>query len=207
MTNYTHITMALVLALPAAAAADSLAEPGAATSWSVGIAPRVGLTVPTSELGAMVVGGLAIDVPLPVAERRLVIALDASLTRPDHGGSVMDERINGSGTYEVSVTELKLGVDAIYRFFGADRAFIPFAGIGPILHMLRTTETTSFAPGSNTAQETKLGFEVVVGADFAAGPGYLLGELRGVYSNLDDLLTGDSNAGNVMAAVGYRAVF
>jgi hypothetical protein len=208
MTNRTLLLCSLLLALPATAAADVAApEAGAAKAWSVGVAPRLGLTLPTSALGAMVVGGLAIDVPTPLARRQLVIALDASLTRPSHDGTVMDDRIGGSGTYDVKVTELKLGLDVIYRMFGAERALIPFVGGGPVLHMLRTTETTSLAPGSNTSQNTELGFEVVVGADFRAGTGYVLGELRSVYSKLDQLLTGESNAGNVMIAAGYRAVF
>lgn len=209
MTNLIRSTLLLSVAFPVAAAAETPAtttEPDT-KAWSVGVAPRVGVTVPTSSLGPMVVGGLAIDIPLPVANRQLVIALDASLTRPTHSGTVMDDRIGGMGTYDVKVTELKLGLDLIYRFFGADRAFIPYAGAGPMIQMLKTTETTSFAPGENTAQNTALGFEVLAGADFRAGPGYVLGELRALYSNLDHLFTGDSNAGNVMLSAGYRAVF
>ena len=208
MTNQALLLGSLLVAMPLLAEADTLAPEAAATnSWSVGVAPRLGATLPTSSLGAMVVGGLAIDVPLPVANRQLVIALDASLTRPGHAGTVMDDRIGGTGTYDVKVTELKLGLDLIYRVFGADRTLIPFVGAGPVLQMLRTTETTSFGPGENTAQSTELGFEVVAGADFRAGPGYVLGELRAVYSSLDHLLTGESNAGNVMASIGYRATF
>jgi hypothetical protein len=206
MTNLSLLLGSLIAALPALAAADP-AVPGTSKTWTVGVAPRVGVTVPTSSLGAMAVGGLAVDVPLPIAKRQLVIALDASITRPTHDGSLMDDRINGAGSYDVKVTELKLGLDVIYRVFGPERRLIPFVGAGPVLHMLKTSETTTFAPGTNTSQNSELGFEIVGGADFRAGPGYVLGELRAVYSKLDHPLTGESNAGNVMLAAGYRAVF
>jgi hypothetical protein len=210
MTRLPCYLVASLLLAPTTATADVVAAESAgsgAPAWSVAVAPRIGVTVPTSSLGAMVVGGLAIDVPLPVANRQLVLAFDLSLTRPSHDGTVMDPRINGSGTFDVAVTELKLGLDLVYRFFGPERSFIPFAGGGPLIHMLRTSETTSFAPGTNTAQSTQLGVEALIGADFRAGPGYVLGEARLVYSGLDHVLTGKTNAGNVMVSAGYRAVF
>ena len=73
--------------------------------------------------------------------------------------------------------------------------------------MLRTTERNDFNPGENTAESSEFGFEVVLGADYGVGPGYLLGEARVIYSDLDHLYTGDTNAGNVMISIGYRAVF
>jgi len=95
----------------------------------------------------------------------------------------------------------------IYRIFPDDRSLIPFVGLGPIMHMIKSAQTTSFAPGENTAQKTYFGFEFVGGVDFRLGPGYLLGEARVLGTNLNDLLTGNSNAGNVMISVGYRIVF
>lgn len=204
------LILILVLSAPAAALAqdeEAVSVMDAAEPWTIGIAPRIGLTVPTSELGATVVGGLEVDVALPVLDRRLVLAVDASITRPGASGSVSDERIGGTGDYDLDVTELKLGLDVVYRIFGPERRLVPFAGIGPVLHMLRTKETTSFAPGENTAQNTELGLELLGGADFRVGPGYLLGEIRVVYSDLDHLFTGDSNAGNVVTSLGYRIVF
>lgn len=175
--------------------------------WSFGIAPRLAVTVPTSKLGAMVVGGLEIDFALPVAERRLIVALDVTMTRPSYDGSGSDPRVGGAYEYTVKETEVKIGLDAIFRIFTADKKFVPYVGAGPLIHLLRTTETTSFTPDANMEESTKLGFEVLVGADYRVGPGMLLGELRVVYSDLDHLFTGDSNAGNLMIGVGYRFVF
>jgi opacity protein-like surface antigen len=190
---------------PAAPTALVFEEPR--RSWSVGVAATVGVTVPTSDLGAMVVGGLELDLALPVLERRLVIALAATLTRPATSGTGTDPRVGGAYEYDLAVTELKLGLDLVYRFFTAERDLVPYLGAGPLLHFLRSTETTTLAPGDNTEQGTALGFEVLGGLDYRLGPGLLLGELRYVYSKLDHLWTGDASAGNVVIAVGYRLVF
>jgi hypothetical protein len=205
----TTLTSLLLLGLgtSVASAQDVSIESEAAEPWTIGIAPRVGLTVPTSKLGAMVVGGLALDYALPVMNGQLVVALDGSITRPSHDGSISDPRVGGSGNYDIGVTEFKLGLDLIYRIFGPTQSLVPFVGAGPVLHMLRTTATNGFAPGENTAQDTRMGFEVLAGADYRVGPGYVLGEARLVYSGLDHLFTGDSNAGNVMISAGYRLVF
>jgi hypothetical protein len=38
-------------------------------------------------------------------------------------------------------------------------------------------------------------------------PGFVAGDVRVVYSKLDNLLTGASNAGNIAITMGYRFVF
>jgi hypothetical protein len=189
---------------PAPAAVVVVEAPPA---WSFGLAATVGVTVPTSDLGAMVVGGLELDVALPVLDRRLVLALSATLTRPSVSGSGSDPRVGGAYDYDVAVTELKLGLDLVYRFFTAERRFVPYLGAGPLVHFLKSTESTNLAPGDNTEQGAAIGFEALLGVDFRLGPGLLLGEARYVWSKLDHLWTGDSNAGNVVIAVGYRFVF
>ncbi len=176
-------------------------------TWSFAIAPRLAITVPTSKLGATVVAGLEIDAALPVADHRLILALDFAMTRPSYDGAGTDPRVNGSYAYTVKEREVKIGLDAIFRFFDASKQLVPYVGAGPVIHLLKTTETASFAPGENMEQSTKLGFELVGGADYRVGPGLLLAELRVVYSGLDHLFTGDTNAGNLMFGVGYRFVF
>jgi hypothetical protein len=192
-------------AAPPEAVVVTTAEPPG--TWSFGIAASVGVTVPTSELGPMVVGGLELDLALPVLDRRLVLALAATLTRPSVSGSGTDPRVGGAYDYDLAVTELKLSLDVIYRLFPADRSFVPYLGVGPVLHLLKTTESTTLAPGDNTEQGTAVGVEGLLGADLRLGPGMLLGELRYVYSKLDHLWTGDSNVGNVTISIGYRLVF
>lgn len=214
-----NIVFAILALVPIAARADepkaeiiateppaAAATATAAAGWRFAVAPRVGLTIPTSSLGAMVVGGLELDFALPVAQRRLVVALDLSVTQPGHDGQGSDPR-TGAYTFSISETELKVGLDLLYRVFTADHRLVPYGGAGLVMHMLKTTETNSMAPGDNTAQDTNFGFEIVGGVDYKLGPGLLLGELRIVYTGLDHLWTGDTNAGNVTVGVGYRFIF
>jgi hypothetical protein len=154
-----------------------------------------------------VVGGLELDYALPVLDRQLLLALTATLTRPSASGTGNDARVGGDYEWDLAVTELKLGLDLVYRFLPQDRAFVPYLGVGPLLHFMKSTESTTLAPGDNTEQGTAVGVEAVVGVDYRVGPGLLLGELRYVWSKLDHLWTGDTNAGNLVIAVGYRLVF
>ena len=168
---------------------------------------RFGLVVPTSKLGATALGGLELDVATPALDHRFLIGIDASLTRPGHDGSVMDPRLPSTAQYTIKETELVIALLASYRFAPADRKLVPWAGIGPMLHLLRTTETTTIAPGDNTASSMEIGVELGGGVDYRVGPGYLAGDLRVAYSKLDHVLTGSTNAGKLALAVGYRWVF
>jgi hypothetical protein len=195
--------------LPPTPPAVTAPGPGVATAgWKIGAAARLGVAIPTSKLGSMVAGGLELDVPLPVANHQLVIAFDGTLTRPSHDGSAMDPRVPGGvATYTIHQLEFVVGVMATYRFAPAGRGLVPWLGAGPIVHLLSTRETTSLSPDANTATATKLGGELGGGLDLRAGPGFVVGELRVVYSGLDNLLAGESNAGNLVIATAYRLVF
>jgi hypothetical protein len=213
--------ISLVLSLPAAAQfgedeAEGADEPSVETSfdsgstsgWMFGVAPRVGLDIPTSKLGPFVVAALEFDVFLPVLDNRLVLALDFSFTYPREEGSGIDERTGGDYDWETKVLELKWALDAIWRFFEQDRTLIPFAGVGFALQYLRTAQTTSIPDtGENTESNAKPGFEILGGLDWKLGIGYLFGDVRFVFSKLDHHFTGETNAGNVTICVGYRFVF
>lgn len=175
--------------------------------WGFGVAPRVGLDIPTSKLGLFVVPAIEFDLFLPVLSRRLVVALDTSFTWPRQDGSGNDPRVGGDYDYDIDVLELKFALDAIFRFFDETHRFVPFAGLGPAMQYLRSKQTTSLDKGENTEHNVEFGFEVLGGVDFKLGPGYVVGDVRFVYTDLDHKLTGDTNAGNVTIAVGYRFVF
>jgi hypothetical protein len=188
-------------------ASVTAAAPNPAT-WQFGIQPRLGVVVPTSKLGATVLGGLELDYALSALEHRLVLGLDVSLARPSHDGTVMDPRITPmTADYTVHETELSLALLASYRLTGQGSSFVPWIGIGPMLHLLKTTETATLAPGENTATSTEIGVELGGGADLRAGPGFVTGDVRVAYSQLDHVLTGSTNAGKITLAAGYRVVF
>ncbi len=165
------------------------------------------MVVPTSDLGLFVLGGLEIDFFLPVLNNQLAIALDITYTRPGMEGSVTDPRVGGPHAYTIDVSELKFGLDVIYRFFDNSEFIVPFAGLGGVMQLLQSTEESDLGPGESTAQSTAFGFEVLGGADLRAGPGFVVGELRYVYTGLDHDITGESNAAGVTATVGYRIGF
>ena len=202
-------------ATPTAAPAPVQDEPGsiaaaaeASAPWRFGVAPRIGAAVPTSKLGTTLAGGIEVAYLTAAAGHRVVIAVDLSLARPSYSSSVMDPRIpGGTTTYTIRETELVVGATVGYRLFTPAHAFVPWGAIGPVLHLLRTTEVTMLSPDSNTASSTEVGLELAAGADYRAGPGFLLGGIRLVYSNLDHRLTGDTNAGKLAVELGYRFVF
>jgi hypothetical protein len=178
-----------------------------APPWTADVMPRFGAIAPTSKLGAMVIGGVQVDYLTPALDHRLAIGLDLSLTRPSHAGSVMDPRLPGEAQFTIAETEMVIALLASYRFAGTEATVVPWVAVGPMLHLLRSTETTSIAPGENTAVSSEPGIELAVGGDYRVGPGFLVGELRAVYSKLDHAITGSTNAGTVAASVGYRLIF
>ena len=182
-------------------------DDGDSAGWKLGLAPRVGLDIPTSKLKPFVVAGLELDVFLPVLDNKLVMALDASFTYPRYEGSGNDLQVGGDYEYEIKVLEIKSALDVIYRFLDDTHRFIPFLGAGFAFQYLRTLETSSFEPGENVEHGPSFGFEVLGGLDFRLGPGYLLLDTRFVFTNMDYQLTRDSNAGNVTMGLGYRFIF
>jgi len=181
---------------------------GGSEGWMFGIAPRVGLDIPTSELKPFVVAAVEFDVFLPVLDNRLVLALDFSFTYPREDGTGTDERTGGAYDWETKVLQLKWSLDVIWRFFPPDRTLIPFAGVGFALQYLRTVQTTSIPDtGDNTESNAEPGFEVLGGLDWKLGVGYLFGDVRFVFTDLDHHFAGDINGGNVTVCAGYRFTF
>lgn len=208
MKAITSILLLAATATPAAAEPDVTASAAAPAPWTIGVEPRVGVTIPTSKLHAMVVGGAELDFVTPALDHKLVIGIDFAITQPSYDATASDPRIpNGMTSYTIHQTEIVLGLVGDYRFAPAGSTLVPHVGAGPVLHMLKTNETDMVAPGENTATQTKAGFELDGGVDIQAGPGLVAAEARVVYSGLDTPLTGNSNAGNIVIAAGYRIVF
>ncbi len=182
------------------------ATPEPAKVWRFAVEPRLGFIVPTAKLGPMVIGGIELDVPVAM-DHRLLIGLDLSLTRPSHDGSVMDPRLSAPAEYTIKETELVIALLVSYRLASHDHPLVPWVGVGPMAHLLRSTESTTIAPGDNTAVSTEIGLELAGGIDYRIGPGFIVGDLRIVYSKLDHEITGNTNAGKISLAAGYRLMF
>jgi hypothetical protein len=177
------------------------------TTWNLSVAPRIGLAIPTSKLSPFVSMGVELGYRLPALDGHLVVVGDVAYTRPSHSASVNDARVGGDAGYEIDESELKLGIGAAYRLFDDSHKLSPWGGASLIMQRLQSTETNDLAPGENTSTDTRFGAEIAFGADYRLGPGYLVGEIRVPFTDLDDLITGNSNAGNVNLSVGYRLVF
>ena len=172
-----------------------------------GIAPRIGLDVPTSDLDPFMVAALELDFFLPIWNRRIALAVDLSFTRPSHSGRGFDPRIGGEYRYEVDVLQLKGALDLVFRFAERETTPIPFMGLGAVCQYILTEQTTTIAAGENTEWSFEPGFEVLAGLDIALGPGFILFDIRYVFTDLRHRFTGDTNAGNVTTAAGYRLIF
>ena len=176
-------------------------------TWNIGLAPRIGLAVPTSKLSPFVSLGLEIGYRLPAMEKRLSVLLDVAYTKPSHDETLNDPRVGGDANFEIDESEFKVGLGGSFRLFTDEKALVPWAGVAAVMQRLSSTETNALAPGENTSTDTRFGGELSAGADYRLGPGYALGEARMVLTDLDDLITGNSNAGNVNLSLGYRLVF
>ena len=176
-------------------------------TWMLAFAPRVGIAIPTSDLGPFVLAALEIDYFLPFLDNQLLITLDFAYTRPSFEDEVDDSRINGTYPFELSVDMFKVSLGAAYRIFDADALIVPYVGLALAVHMLKTTENSPLLQDEQSEQSTAVGVDVAVGADLKLGPGLLLAELRWLYAGLQHDLTGSSNSGYVGILLGYRIGF
>ncbi len=167
---------------------------------------RIGLNFPTSRLNPSVIAGVSSEIVLPPLDNRFSIALDASFTRPRLEGKGNDPDL-GAYSYVNNVYELKFALDLIVRPLGLKYACIPILGVGPAAQFLKTAQTSTLSEGRNFEQSWEIGLEALLGLDVAMGPGYLVLDLRYLYTDLDHRLTGDTNAGNVATSLGYRFRF
>ena len=167
---------------------------------------RIGINFPTSRLNPSAIAGVAAEIVLPPLDNRFSIALDASFTRPRLEGKGNDPGL-GAYSYANNVYELKIAADLIVRPLGLKYACIPILGVGPAVQFLKTTQTSTLSEGRNFEQSWEIGLEVLLGLDVALGPGFMVLDLRYLYTDLDHRLTGDTNGGNVAASLGYRFRF
>ena len=97
-------------------------------------------------------------------------------------------------------------LSAVYRVENVIPRLTPYGGVGPGVYFHRTA-TNAF--GSQYIEtETRVGFQMLAGADYLFGPGAAFGELRYTFSRVDFISTGNSSAGSMLAlGLGYRLRF
>ncbi len=178
------------------------------------VAPHVGIAVPGlfSDLGSWGIFSLELGVipPIDRLNNPLEIAVYGHYTQPSASGGGSDPNLGeGGGEYDWEMTQRMLTLDLVAIWRGRDLAanLDPYGLIGPRLNLM---ETTMSAEGNGAqfgeVRETNTEFGMVFGGgvDYRLGPGTLFGELKFGWSNMDQRLTGDSNAGQFSFDVGYR---
>ncbi len=183
--------------------------PSSGPAWVVGL--HVGPAFALSPLNTAFQPRLEFAVELPFAGRRLRPFLTAAWSKPVAEGSAEDDRLpSGSSDYRLDQTLLTLGLGAWVALLPPERRVVPEVGVGPEVFLLRSRVTGSSdgaAFPESREQYTRVGALVAAGARFGLGPGELAAHLSWHGAKLDGLVTGDSNAMQVGASVGYRLVF
>jgi opacity protein-like surface antigen len=200
--------LAAFLLLPAAALAQ--ARPGA-TADSIKprflVAPKIGLFEPISRMSGALLLGAEVGYVTPALGDRLAVVLEVDWVRPRASGATADPRLVGqAGTYSLGNAEVGVLLSAVVRLEDLVPRLTPYGGMGPGLYFHRTS-TSAF--GSRYVEtETRVGMQMMAGADYALGPGAGFAEIRYHFSRVNFLATGNANLGGFLAlSAGYRFRF
>lgn len=172
------------------------------------VGAKLGGIAPLDGLSPFASVGVEVGYVLPAADHHIAVGLVVDYTQPTARGTEMDPRVTG-GTYTWQLTEQELGVMPIVLYRARPMgAITPYAGLGPRLLFTRSTVEDDGAPTIEATEEvsTEFGFGVPVGGELRLGPGRLTGELLLQYGTLDHTATGDTHAGAISLAIGYRMI-
>jgi opacity protein-like surface antigen len=171
------------------------------------IAPKIGLFKSTTALQAAFYSGVELGVATPLLSQRLAVVFEFNWVRPHYSSSITDPRLpSGGGAFSLRESEFGFLLSAVYRFEDALPGLTPYGGLGPSLYYQRAA-LTAF-DSVNVESESKLGFQLLGGADYRLGPGALFGEVHYHYAKVDFVGTGNVNVGGFLAiGVGYRFRF
>jgi hypothetical protein len=171
------------------------------------VAPKVGVFKSTTALQAAFYSGAELGVATPLLDQHLAVVFELDWVRPHYSSSIADPRLpSGGGAFALGQSEFGFLLSAVYRFEDAVPGLTPYGGLGPGLYYQRAA-LTAFG-NVNVESESKLGFQLLGGADYRLGPGALFGEVRYHYSKVDFIGTGNVNVGGFLAlGVGYRLRF
>ncbi|HSP78371.1 MAG TPA: outer membrane beta-barrel protein [Myxococcaceae bacterium] len=183
----------------AEASAPAEASPG---GLGLSVAPKLGATLATSELGPTFFAGVDVLYQLPVLERRLGVGVEVAFGQPGLAGGGTSP-VAGDYTYTLDGRWVTASVDAL--------GFLPlgpveaYGGLGYGLYLLRV-ENSSFDQ-TTVENQMRTGLQVRAGAGYGLGPGRLFAEARYHYVGLEFLTTGEANGGGITFAAGYRFGF
>jgi hypothetical protein len=194
----------------AQAGVDSSAPGPGPSGGAIVVGGKVGGLLPFSSLKPFVNGGLELGYAFG-AERNFVGLLDVTYTVPQASGTDPDRRVpDEKYSWKLWQKQLVLQPTFVYRLTGLHESLVPYAGIGPRIYLLETVSEGKAGGedfGTSSERSTKYGVGVPLGAEWALGPGALLGELLFQWAPLDHRITGDSNLWSGTLFLGYRMMF
>ncbi len=205
----------LLFALPVLAeevaapeAAPAMEEPQPDKLLGIRLAPKIGATIPVSDLGVVMFGSLEAGYDLRMLKDALGgllvpgLSLEFSYLEPGLNAEANDPAVGNYG-YTLWQRIMILSFDVtLAAELGALR---PYYGIGYGVYFLHAN-LHSFEL-TNTEDQIMSGFQTRLGLGYHLGIGEFFGEIRYHDVGLDFLITGDANARGVTTAAGYRFGF
>ena len=216
-TTWGAAAGALVIAASASVAeADEFATETSHSSAEADVLVGANLGViapqPFNELGSFAMFGIEAGYVLPALDRQLLVTGGALYSQPPASGGRDDGRLSGgSYAWDLDQQMLVAELGGAYRILPPGGAVVPFAYTTGRVYMLQTRldgESGQAARfGEHTESFTEVGAAVGGGADVPVGPGLATGTLGVGISNMNQRLTGDTNAAALELALGYRFGF
>lgn len=167
----TILTMGALLGL--AHTSPARAQEGDPPTALIGV--RVGGFFPQvfNELSTSYLVSVGGGYVLPALDHRLAIVVDAGYTRPEREQTIEDPRLaEGSYSYTLIQHDLTFFVGGHYHFLDLRETFIPYAGLGLRVHLLKSEiDGQSGEPRFGTNEETSTQFGVPYGWAVGCAPG------------------------------------
>jgi len=188
------------------------AGPGAPSGTGVMLAPKVGFYKTTTSLSGAFYGALEVGYALPVMNRQLAVVLEGSWQRPGLAGTLSSSQLGYGGVtpdagFKLAEQQVSFLLSGVYRArIPAVSGLTAYGGLGPGLY-LHTATVDAFG-NRYVEYEPSIGFQLLAGGEYAAGPGSAFLELHYHFTQIDLATTGAVNAGGFLAAgAGYRFAF
>ena len=178
------------------------------TGLTLGLKLGAGFSQPFGDLGSAFLSELELGYVLPVAKREFAVFFAGGYTQPGaEGKNIVDARLPGPASYELTQQQLLLTLGLSYRLHLDSQLLRPYGSLGPRLFLMRT-KTSGAAGGKpfgdNEETATAFGLFAALGTELHFGPGAALIELSITWARLDGYVLRDTSAAALGLSVGYR---
>ena len=164
---------------------------------------------PFSTLGAAFIPELSVAYHPDLWMRRLGVVFALSYSRPQTESTHVDPRMTENGglmIYRHTLHDFAMSLSPTL-WLPIGPMFIPYASAGIKMHLYRndgegsTGATTQF--GENQEPKTRVGFVGRLGLGIQLGPGAATVDLTVDAAPVNEVTTGDANAGDLIISAGY----